>query len=100
MRKNKLVDIILFPLSFFTGLVMLSSNAYAFGKLINGFNTVTDTYLIPLATAVSGATFVLFCILSYFKQEEYSKKVGHICIMTILTMTGVEIIKQISQSFS
>jgi hypothetical protein len=87
---------------FVSGIALVSNvnNAYAFTKLKNGFETITSTYLIPLSTAVAGASFILFVILSYFKQEEYQKKVGNVLALSILSVTGLEIINSLVQSFS
>ena len=81
-------------------LIITASNVFAFNKLKNGFETITSTYLIPLSAAVGGASFILYVILSYFKQEEYQKKVGNVLALTIFSATGVEIINSLVQSFS
>lgn len=102
--KNKLIDTFVWITTiWFTlmGSVLLpSGNAYAFNKLKNGFETITSSYLMPLSTAVAGASFILFVILSYFKQEEYQKKVGNVLALAILSVTGLEIINSLVQSFS
>ncbi len=102
--KNKLINIstwlISVPSFLIGSLLLASGNAYAFNKLKNGFETITSTYLIPLSTAVAGASFILFVILSYFKQEEYQKKVGNVLALSILSVTGIEIINSLVQSFS
>ena len=73
---------------------------YAFGKLKNGFETITSTYLIPLAGAVAGASFILFVTLSFFKQDEYQKKAANVAILSIFAGSGLEIIRNLIQSFS
>ena len=82
------------------GAIMAPSNAYAFSKLKNGFETITSTYLIPLAHAVAGASFILFVTMSLFKQEEYQKKAATVVILSIFIGGGLEIINKVIQSFS
>lgn len=74
--------------------------AYAFSKLKNGFETITNNYLIPLSTAVAGTALILFVILSYFKQDVYLKNVGTVFALAIISTVGLEIINTLSQSFS
>ena len=98
-----LIDISLWIWGSITSLYIMvlgSGNAYAFTKLKNGFETITSTYLIPLSAAVAGASFILFVILSYFKQEEYQKKVGNVLVLTVFSATGLEMINSLIQSFS
>lgn len=76
------------------------SEAHAFSKLKNGFETITNNYLIPLSTAVAGAALILFVILSYFKQDVYLKNVGTVFALAIISTVGLEIINTLSQSFS
>jgi len=82
------------------GMTLLPSNTHAFSKLKNGFETITSTYLIPLAGAVAGASFILFVTLSFFKQEEYQKKAANVAILSIFAGSGIEIIRSLIQSFS
>lgn len=83
------------------GVFLLSPlNAYAFSKLKNGFETITSSYLIPLAGAVAGASFILFVTLSFFKQDEYQKKAANVAILSIFAGSGLELIKNLIQSFS
>ena len=85
----------------FSYLFLISSDpAIAFTKLKNGFETITSTYLIPLSAAVAGASFILFVILSYFKQEEYQKKIGNVLVLSVFSAAGLEIINAIIQTFS
>lgn len=79
---------------------MAPSNAYAFSKLKNGFETIKSTYLIPLAHAVAGASFILFVTMSLFKKEEYQKKAATVVILSIFFGGGLEIINKVIQSFS
>ncbi len=74
--------------------------AFAFSKLKNGFETITSTYLIPLAGAVAGASFILFVTLSFFKQDEYQKKAANVAILSIFAGSGLELIRNLIQSFS
>ena len=92
----KKIALVFYLLSF--GLV--SNEAYAFSKLKNGFETLTSTYLVPLAGAVAGAAFLLMITLSFFKQDEYQKKAANVAILSIFAGSGLEIIKNLIQSFS
>ncbi|MCF8060729.1 MAG: hypothetical protein K9K67_15610 [Bacteriovoracaceae bacterium] len=87
-------------ITLFIGMTLIPSNAYAFSKLTNGFETITRTYLIPLSGAVAGASFILFVTLSYFKQEEYQKKVANVLVLSIFTGCGLELVTNVIQSFS
>ncbi|PIP92553.1 MAG: hypothetical protein COW00_00080 [Bdellovibrio sp. CG12_big_fil_rev_8_21_14_0_65_39_13] len=101
--KRVFLDFVIVVWGIFTSLyvaIISSPNALAFNKLKNGFETITTTYLIPLSAAVAGASFILYVILSYFKQEEYQKKVGNVLALTVFSATGLEIINNIIQSFS
>jgi heme/copper-type cytochrome/quinol oxidase subunit 3 len=86
--------------TFFIGMMFLPTNVYAFSKLTNGLETITRTYLIPLSGAVAGASFILFVTLSYFKQEEYQKKVANVLVLSIFTGCGLELVRNIIQNFS
>ena len=83
-----------------SGLFLAPNNSYAFSKLINGLESITSTYLMPLAGAVAGASFLLYITLSYFKQDEYQRKVANVIILAIFTGAGLEVIKKIIQHFS
>ncbi len=78
----------------------LTQSVFAFSKLKNGFETITSTYLIPLAGAVAGASFILFVTLSFFKQDEYQKKAANVAILSIFAGSGLELIRNLIQSFS
>ena len=84
------------------GLFLIASNeAYAFSKLKNGFETITSSYLIPVAGAVAGAAFILFSTLSLFKPDEYQRKVANVIFLSIFASSvGLEIIKKIVESFN
>jgi hypothetical protein len=102
--KNKLTNISIWISSFFFtlmgSLLLPSGNAYAFTKLKNGFETITSTYLIPLAGAVAGASFILYVTMSLFKQDEYQKKAANVAILAIFIGSGLEIITSLITSFS
>lgn len=103
MKNNKLNIIDITPWITFTllgGALLAPTNVYAFSKLKNGFETITSTYLIPLAGAVAGASFILFVTLSFFKQDEYQKKAANVAILSIFAGSGLEIIRSLIQSFS
>ena len=77
-----------------------TQNVYAFNKLKNGFETITNTYLMPLTGAVAGAALITFITLSYFKQEENQKKVAGVLALTVMAAAGLEVLKAVIQSFS
>lgn len=101
MNKNKFTDLIiwLWSLCCVFGL-FIPSNVYAFTKLKSGFENITSTYLIPLAGAVAGASFILFVTLSFFKQDEYQKKAANVAILSIFVGAGLDIIKNLITNFS
>lgn len=85
---------------FLTFIVLSPNHVYAFSKLKNGFETITSSYLVPLAGAVAGAAFIVFVTLSFFKQEEYQKKAANVAILAVFVGSGLEIITNLIQSFS
>ena len=80
--------------------VLLPCDVYAFSKIQNGLETITETYLVPLAGAVAGASFITFVILSLYRQDEYQRKAGNVVILSIFVGAGMELINQIIRSFS
>ena len=78
----------------------LSENVFAFSKLKNGFETITNNYLMPLTGAVAGAALITYVTLSYFKQEENQKKVAGVLALSVMAAGGLEMLKAIIQSFS
>ncbi len=80
--------------------LLYAREAHAFAKIQNGLETITETYLVPLAGAVAGASFITFVILSFFRQEEYQRKAANVVVLSIFVGAGMELIKQIIQSFS
>ena len=103
MKRIQTIDIsLIFIMASMVGFAYMIplSEAYAFSKLKNGFETITNNYLIPLSTAVAGAALILFVILSYFKQDVYLKNVGTVFALAIISTVGLEIINTLSQSFS
>ncbi len=91
---NKLITAV------FTLTMLIPTNVYAFSKLKNGFETITSSYLIPLAGSVAGASFILFVTLSFFQQEQYQKKAANVAILSVFAGSGLEIIRNLIQSFS
>lgn len=75
-------------------------NVMAFGKLKNGFETITSNYLVPLSHAVAGAGFIYFVMMSIFKPEENLKKAGNVVVLAIFIGAGLEIINKVIQTFS
>lgn len=94
---KKLIDYWTIFLAFF---VLSPNHAHAFSKLKNGFETITSSYLVPLAGAVAGAAFIVFVTLSFFKQDEYQKKAANVAILAVFVGSGLEIITNLIQSFS
>ena len=80
--------------------ILFPVHVCAFTKIQNGLETITETYLVPLAGAVAGASFVIFVIMSFFRQEEYQKKAANVAILSIFVGAGLELIKLIIRSFS
>ena len=102
--KNKLVDISIW---IGTGIITLggstllpSGKVYAFTRLKAGFETLTNSYLMPLSTAVAGTALVACVIMSYFKPEVWLPRVGTVFALAIVVKGGLEIIQVITQSFS
>ena len=88
--------IFIYFISFLTNV----NTTYAFSKLKNGFETITTSYLIPLAGAVAGTAFISYVTLSFVKQDEYQKKAGNVAILSVFAGSGVHLINSIIQSFS
>lgn len=80
--------------------LIFSSHTFAFDKLKNGFETITNTYLLPLTGVVAGCALITFITLSYFKQEEYQKKAASVIGLSIFSAVGLSLIKTIIESFS
>ena len=97
--KIKHLDFFLFWPTFLAS-VLYSRNAHAFTKIQNGLETITETYLVPLAGAVAGASFIVLVIMSLFRQEEYQKKAANVVVLSIFIGAGLELIKQVIRSFS
>lgn len=104
ITRMRLIDIVYLPFlltfGYFGAGLLSASNAEAFTKLKNGFETLTRTYLIPTSSAVAGCAFILFVTLSYFKKDEYQKLVGNVLALAVLTRVGLELIDGITQSFA
>lgn len=100
MNKNIKIEYYFLILLTFVAIVYPYESALAFTKLRNGFETITQSYLIPLTKAVAGCSFILFVILSFFRQEEYTKKLAMVAGLSIFGSVGLELIDIIIQSFS
>ena len=87
-------------LAYIVNLLIMPTSAFAFDKLKNGFETITNTYLMPLTGVVAGAALITYVTLSYFKQEEYQKKAASVIGLSIFSAAGLELIKTIIESFS
>ena len=81
-------------------LAILSPDAMAFSRLKSGLETITTGYLIPISRAVAGASLLLFVTLSFFKQDQYLRKVTEIFFLAVLASAGVEILKKMMEAFS
>ena len=75
------------------------ANAHAFSKIIRGLESITSAYLVPLAGAVAGASFIVFIMLSYFRQDEYQRKVLNVLLLSVIAGGGLEMIKKITEHF-
>ena len=80
--------------------LLFPSNALAFGKLTTGLQTITSTYLVPLAGAVAGTCFLIYVILSFFKQDEYQRKIGNVLLLSVFTGAGLELIQKVILHFN
>ena len=99
--KKKIINIYYqLLITFIGGALIAPSNAMAFSKLKNGFETITTTYLIPLAQAVAGAGFIYYVTMSVIKPEENLKKSGNVIIISCLIGAGLDLITKVIQSFS
>ncbi|HLE12831.1 MAG: hypothetical protein A2504_00350 [Bdellovibrionales bacterium RIFOXYD12_FULL_39_22] len=102
--KNTLIDVVVWFFCFgfasigFT--VLHPQNAYAFDKLKNGFEMMTNNYLLPLSQAVGGFFFILYIILSYFRQDEYLRKVSTVAMLGIFSAAGISLMDTLTKSFS
>ena len=77
-----------------------SQKLYAFTKLKNGFETITNTYLMPLTGAVAGAALITFITLSFFRPDEFQKKAAAVLGLSVFAGVGLEMISTITQTFS
>ena len=102
--KNYLIDIVYWFFGFgfilFGTSIISPNNAFAFSKLKNGFETLTTSYLIPLSDAISGCAFIVFIMLSYFKQEENQKKAATVLMLSIFARAGLSVVKTINETFA
>ena len=96
MKKIKMLTLIYIG----ARLMVHSPNTLAFSKLKNGFESLTSTYLLPLVGAVAGAALITYIILSFFKQEEYQKKVASVFGLSVVGAAGLEVLNSIIQNFS
>ena len=84
-----------------TVMIMIPKDqVYAFSKLKNGFETITSTYLVPLAYAVAGASLIFYLIMAYFNQQDYQKKAASVFGITICIAVGADVLKVVQQTFS
>ena len=81
-------------------LAIFSPDALAFSRMVSGLETITTGYLVPISRAVAGASLLLFVTLSFFKQDQYLRKVGEIFFLAVLASAGVEILKKMMEAFS
>ena len=94
------IDIFLFSLlTLFSGF-FVPVDTYAFSKITSGLDTLTSTYLAPLAGAVAATSFLVFLILSLYRQDEYQRKAANVAILSVFIGAGTEFIKTIIGVFS
>jgi hypothetical protein len=96
-KYNNKLNFIIFSLSMFCFHIQ---SAFAFTKLKNGIESITQSYLIPLAGAVAGASFIYYVTMSFLKQEEGQKKAANVFITSVFIGAGSEIINTVIQNFS
>jgi len=98
-KKLVMVDVIYWTVAFSTSLFLSSAQLYA-SDFKTGFENLTSSYLMPLSGAVAGCAFITFIILSYFKQDEYQKKVAGVLGLTVISSVGLSLIQTLIQNFS
>jgi len=98
-KKLVMIDVIYWSIAVSTGLVLSSSKTFA-SDFKTGFENLTSNYLMPLSGAVAGCAFITFIILSYFKQDEYQKKVAGVLGLTVISSVGLSLIQTLIQNFS
>lgn len=82
-----------------TGALLMPAHAYAFTKLIAGFETLNSSYLIPLARIMAVTSLLVFVALSYFKKDEYQKHIGNVVALSIIAATGTTLIQEVMNAF-
>ncbi|MEX0799355.1 MAG: hypothetical protein WD025_07915 [Bacteriovoracaceae bacterium] len=97
--KFKNSYLLFFVASILLFLCLPMAEAYAFNNLKNGFETLTESYLLPLSKAIAGCSFIYYVTVSFFRQED-TKKAGHVTVLAVLSAGGLELIDTIMQSFS
>ena len=96
MKKNN----ILFHLAIMGLLTITPEKLYAFSKLRSGFETITESNLIPLARIIAGGSVILWVTMSFFKQDEHQRKISNVFGLGILLGCGVELMNYIINIFN
>ena len=99
ITRNKHALINITSVTIFAAMILTSRNTLAFTKLKDGFETITNTYLMPLTTAIGGAALIVYVLMSYFREENI-KKMGQVLVLIAVARSGLEMVNIIGQSFS
>ena len=78
---------------------LFPAESSAFSRLKTGLETITSGYLIPISRLVAGASLVLFATLSFFKQDEYQRKIANIIFMAVIASCGLEVLDKLMKAF-
>ena len=92
--QNFLITLTILLLSTF-----FPTESLAFSRLKTGLETITSGYLIPISRLVAGASLVLFATLSFFKQDEYQRKIANIIFMAVIASCGLEVLDKLMKAF-
>ena len=64
-----------------------------------GLEMVTTNYLLPISRIVAGGSLILFVTLSFFRQDEYQRKIGYIIFMAVIASCGLELLDKLMRAF-
>ena len=81
-------------------LSLVSLDSWGFNNLKNGFEMVTNTYLLPLSKVVACCALLLFALLSYWNPDVYKRHLTNVIFIVVLSAVGVTLINSIFQAFS
>ena len=94
--KNRILPICLILV---LAVSLFPEDAPAFSRLKTGLETITTGYLIPISRLVAGASLVLFATLSFFKQDEYQRKIANIIFLAVIASCGLEVLDKLMKAF-